>query len=63
MMMSCKAATRLASEAMDRKLSLVEQMQLRLHLAICNGCRNFTRQIDLLRHAGRNLPDHFNGDE
>jgi len=62
-MMSCKIATRLASEAMDRKLSTAEHIQLRFHLAICNGCRNFTRQIGLIRNAGRRLPDHFNGDE
>ena len=63
MMLSCKAATRLASAAQDRKLTVSEQIQLRLHLAICNGCRNFTRQIGLIRNAGRRLPDHFNGDE
>lgn len=59
MMLSCKAATRLASAAQDRKLTVAEQIQLRFHLAICNGCRNFTRQIGLIRNAGRKLADHF----
>lgn len=61
-MMSCKSATRLASEAMDRKLSMLEQLQLRLHLAVCNGCRNFTRQLDLIRHAGKRLGEHLDDD-
>lgn len=38
---------------MDRKLSVAEQFQLRLHLAICSGCRNFTRQIGQIRRMSQ----------
>ena len=31
------------------------RMRLRLHLAICEGCANFKRQMDFLRHAVRKL--------
>ena len=50
-MLSCKEASRLLSEAMDRKLSLGEHLQLKFHLAMCEGCRNFGRQMNFLRFA------------
>lgn len=55
-MLSCKEATRLLSEAQDRPLGLAEKLQLEIHLAICQGCRNFRRQMDFLRAACRRLP-------
>lgn len=55
-MLTCKEATRLMSEAQDRKLGVAERLQIELHLAICNGCRNFRRQLDFLRAACRRLP-------
>jgi predicted anti-sigma-YlaC factor YlaD len=52
-MLSCKEATRLMSDAQDRKLGLAERLQLDLHLAICKGCRNFGDQMAFLRRACR----------
>ena len=51
MKLSCKEASRLLSQSMDRQLSLGEQARLRLHLALCDACRNFNRQLKQLRHA------------
>jgi predicted anti-sigma-YlaC factor YlaD len=51
--LSCKEATRLMSEAQDRKLGLAERVQLEMHLAICKGCRNFDAQMLFLRRACR----------
>ena len=48
---------------MDRKLSMTEQIQLRVHLAICNGCRNFSRQIDLLRQISKRHADQDASDD
>lgn len=50
-MLSCKEVTHLLSEAQDRKLSLPERAHLELHLAMCNGCRNFKQQMLFLRKA------------
>jgi predicted anti-sigma-YlaC factor YlaD len=55
MMLSCKEATRLASQGLDRKLALGERAMLRFHLAICKGCRNVHRQLAFLRKAMREL--------
>lgn len=56
-MLVCKEATRLVSLGMDRPLTLSEQVQLRFHLTICSGCRNFSRQVHLLRKLSRQLVD------
>jgi len=61
MMLTCKEASRLASQGEDRKLAFGERVALRLHLAICEGCRNFSRQLAFLRQAMRRLPEA--GDE
>ncbi|WP_018607819.1 zf-HC2 domain-containing protein [Uliginosibacterium gangwonense] len=47
--MNCREATRLMSEAMDRKLSAPERLSLRLHTAICSGCRNFRGHMSAMR--------------
>jgi hypothetical protein len=52
-MLSCKDATRLMSEAQDRKLGLAERLQLDMHLVICKGCRNFNEQMIFLRRVCR----------
>lgn len=54
-MLNCKQATQRMSEAQDRKLTLGEQLPLRMHLAMCVGCRNYGRQLDFLRAATREL--------
>ena len=56
-MLSCKEVTRRLSAAQDRELSLAERLQLKMHLAMCGGCRNFSRQMDLLRDACKRYID------
>jgi hypothetical protein len=50
-MMSCKQATDMMSQGLDRNLSLGERLGLRLHLLICIGCRRTRVQFDFLRQA------------
>ena len=57
MNISCKEASRLVSQSQDRQLSLGEQVALRVHLAICRGCRAFSAQVAFLRRAVRRLAD------
>ena len=54
-MLTCRQATHLMSEQLDRPLSLRERLALRLHLLICRGCRNFGQQMMFLRNASRRL--------
>jgi predicted anti-sigma-YlaC factor YlaD len=57
MNISCKEASRLVSQSQDRQLSLGEQVALRVHLAICRGCRAFSAQVAFLRRAVRRLAE------
>jgi hypothetical protein len=50
-MLSCKDVTHLLSESQDRKLTVAERVRLEMHLAICDGCQNFRKQMDFLRAA------------
>ncbi|MDQ6959463.1 MAG: hypothetical protein Q9M27_00415 [Mariprofundaceae bacterium] len=45
---SCKLASSLASDACERSLTLNEWLRLRLHLLMCESCRNCEREIHLL---------------
>jgi len=40
---------------MDTRLSFGERLRVRLHLAICGACRRFSRQMQILRWATRQL--------
>ena len=55
MMLSCKEVSRLVSQGLDRRLGFVERLRLRVHLAICDGCTNFKKQVEFLRRAVKQL--------
>lgn len=54
---SCREASRLASEALDRELTRRERWALRIHTWLCHGCRRFVAQISTMRDAIVSLPD------
>jgi len=54
--LSCKEASKLISEGMDRRLSVTERITLRLHVGICDACTRFTSQVDFLRRALKVYP-------
>lgn len=55
---TCKEVHKLTSESMDRELTMVERARVQLHLLVCNACRNFTDQMNLIRKAMHRLvPD------
>jgi hypothetical protein len=56
-MLSCKDTSVLLSHAQDRPLGLRERILLKLHLLVCDGCTNFSRQLVLMRTAMRRLRD------
>jgi len=45
---SCKLASKLASNAFERRLSFTEWFRMRLHLLLCQSCRNCEEEIHLL---------------
>jgi len=59
---SCARATRLASDALERQLSFLERIRLRLHLAMCRSCSNCKHEMDLLhRTLSRLQEEEFSG--
>ena len=57
MILSCKEVSRLVSQGLDRRLGFGERIALRVHLAICEGCTNFSRQLAFLRKAVSRIGD------
>jgi hypothetical protein len=55
---SCREASRLQSEALDRPLSLRQRIGLRIHVALCRWCRRYGRQIKFLRTVGHASDEH-----
>ena len=55
MLLTCKEATQLMSNDMDRRTTLHERNRIRLHLITCSGCRNYRRDLQVLRRACRSM--------
>jgi hypothetical protein len=60
MLLSCKETARLLSQGEDRELAFGERLALRVHLAICDGCRNVSVQFKFLRRAVATLAESAN---
>ncbi len=54
---TCREVSLLLSQGQERPLGLRERLVLRLHLLVCHGCANFSRQIVMLRAAIRRYRD------
>jgi hypothetical protein len=54
-LLSCRETTRLVSQGLDREFAFCERVALRVHFAICLGCRRAGRQMKFLRRAVREL--------
>lgn len=51
LMRTCREVSELLSQAQERNLTAGERCGLRVHLALCNGCRNFREQLAFIRRA------------
>lgn len=58
-MLTCKEATELASQGLDRNLGVGERLTLRLHLMICSGCRAARQQFIFLRKSAAAYETHL----
>lgn len=50
-MLTCKDTTALVSRQLDEKLSVPDRLGLTMHLAACRGCRQYRRQLLLIKEA------------
>ncbi|HTI99296.1 MAG TPA: hypothetical protein VL527_10475 [Dongiaceae bacterium] len=54
---TCRQASKLQSEALERELSPFQRWGLRLHLLFCRWCRRYGRQIRFLRRMVHEHPE------
>ena len=50
---SCREVSELLSQAQDRPLTLREKFAIHVHLPLCEACRNFRTQLDVIRATVR----------
>jgi predicted anti-sigma-YlaC factor YlaD len=51
--LSCKKVARILSDGLDAEMAPGERARLRLHMVICEACRNVEQQFGLLRRLVR----------
>lgn len=56
MKLTCKEASRLISDGLDRELPLAQRVALRIHIGICTACARLNSQFELLRRAASQFP-------
>lgn len=49
LMKNCKETSLLVTQSFDRRLKLSERIGMRIHLAVCENCSRFMRQMQLMR--------------
>lgn len=58
LMISCKKSTYLLSKKEEGRLSWLQNIQLRSHMAICSLCRKFEEQTAFIGRNARNADSH-----
>jgi predicted anti-sigma-YlaC factor YlaD len=51
--LTCKDVARILSDGLDEDMTTGERARLRVHMVICEACRNVEQQFDLLRRLVR----------
>lgn len=52
-MRNCREISELLSMAQDKKLGFFDGIGMRMHLAMCGGCSNFAKRLEILKRAMR----------
>jgi hypothetical protein len=53
--MTCKDVSPLISESQDHSLSFLSRMRLNIHLALCNLCQIYQKQLETICQLTRSL--------
>jgi predicted anti-sigma-YlaC factor YlaD len=51
--LTCKDVSRILSDGLDTDMQPAQRARLRLHLVVCEACRNVEQQFDFLRRLVR----------
>lgn len=55
-MLKCREIEQLASDYLDKDLSLRQRMAFKMHLFMCHNCRNYVRQLKTTISSIRLMP-------
>jgi predicted anti-sigma-YlaC factor YlaD len=61
-MLDCRQASQLISQSLDRPLTLRERFVLKLHLFICEFCRQFRQHMQTLHVTIKTMVDSIEND-
>jgi predicted anti-sigma-YlaC factor YlaD len=53
--LDCKEVSRILSDGLDKAMTPPERARLRLHMVVCDTCRNVEEQMAFLRVAMQKL--------
>src|SRR5438067_11982309 len=56
---TCPEVVRILSLGMDKQLSLMMRMKLRIHYLMCSFCQRYMKQLNYIRQVSREFPDKF----
>src|SRR6266498_6126892 len=54
---TCPEVIRILSLGMDKELSLLTRIKLRIHYLMCSFCERYMKQLKYIRHVAREFPD------
>ena len=60
--LNCKDVSRMLSDSQDLSLPAAQRARMRLHLVVCEACRNVNDQFGFLRRAMRQLGEKQEAD-
>src|SRR5437764_8724555 len=54
---TCPEVIRILSLGMDKKLSLLTRIKLRIHYLMCSFCARYAKQLNYMREVSREFPE------
>ena len=54
---TCPEVVRILSLGMDKELSLIMRLKLRIHYLMCSFCERYMKQLKYIRQVSREFPE------
>jgi hypothetical protein len=54
---TCPEVVRILSLGMDKELSLMMRLKLRIHYLVCSFCERYMKQLKYIRQVSREFPE------
>jgi hypothetical protein len=54
---TCPEVAKILSQGMDKELSLMTRMKLRIHYLMCSFCERYMKQLKYIRKVSREFPE------